>query len=114
MSLSLNLFYRSALILFGLSLTASAWALQISQPVLMSRLGEPLKLQFTVTEVSSSEEQLLTIAVAEPKIYESTQIKRVSGLDNITFEITKQANGNYLGAGQWQPAHGGRIRRLGD
>ncbi|MEY2790533.1 MAG: hypothetical protein RL295_697 [Pseudomonadota bacterium] len=96
MSLSLNLFYRSALILFGLSLTASAWALQISQPVLMSRLGEPLKLQFTVTEVSSSEEQLLTIAVAEPKIYESTQIKRVSGLDNITFEITKQADGNYL------------------
>ncbi|NCV62903.1 MAG: hypothetical protein EBW49_03020, partial [Betaproteobacteria bacterium] len=96
MSLSLNHFYRFTLIFFGFYMAANAWALQISQPVLMSRLGEPLKLQFIVTEVSASEDQLLTIAVAEPKIYESTQIKRVSGLDNISFEITKQANGNYL------------------
>ncbi|MFM7697985.1 MAG: FimV family protein, partial [Limnohabitans sp.] len=96
MSLSLKHFYRFTLIVFGLFTAANAWALQISQPVLMSRLGEPLRLQFIVTEVSASEEQLLTLAVAEPKIYESTQIKRVSGLDNISFEITKQANGNYL------------------
>ena len=96
MSLSLKHFYRFTLIFFGFYMAANAWALQISQPVLMSRLGEPLKLQFIVTEVSASEDQLLTIAVAEPKIYESTQIKRVSGLDNISFEITKQANGNYL------------------
>jgi FimV-like protein len=96
MSLSLNHFHRFSLIFSGLFLTASAWALQISQPVLMSRLGEPLKLQFTVTEVSATEEQLLTIAVAEAKVYESTQIKRVNGLDNLTFEITKQANGDYL------------------
>jgi len=96
MSLSLKHFYRLSLVLSGLFLTVSAWALQISQPVLMSRLGEPLKLQFIITDVSSSEEQLLTISVAEPKVYESTQIKRVAGLDNITFEITKQANGHYL------------------
>jgi len=96
MSLSLNHFYRFSLVFSGLCLTASAWALQISQPVLMSRLGEPLKLQFTVTEVSATEEQLLTIAVAEAKVYESTQIKRVNGLENLTFEVTKQANGDYL------------------
>ncbi len=96
MSLSLKHFYSFSLFFSGLFLTASAWALQISQPLLMSRLGEPLKLQFIVTEVSSAEEQLLSIAVAEPKIYENTQIKRVSGLDNLTFGITKQANGDYL------------------
>ena len=96
MSLSLKQFSRFAFALPALYLTSNAWALQISQPMLMSRLGEPLKLQFIVTDVSVSEEQLLTIAVAEPKVYESTQIKRVAGLDNITFEISKQANGNYL------------------
>jgi FimV-like protein len=96
MSLSLKHFYSFSLFFSGLFLTASAWALQISQPLLMSRLGEPLKLQFIVTEVSSAEEQLLSIAVAEPKVYENTQIKRVSGLDNLTFGITKQANGDYL------------------
>ena len=97
MSLSLNHFIRFGFAFAGFFLlTASAWALQISQPVLMSRLGEPLKLQFILTEVSAAEEQLLSISVAEPKVYESTQIKRVSGLDGITFEITKQANGDYL------------------
>ena len=96
MSLSLNHFIRFGFTFVGFFLTASAWALQISQPVLMSRLGEPLKLQFIVTEVSAAEEQLLTISVAETKVYESTQIKRVSGLDKLTFEITKQANGDYL------------------
>ncbi len=96
MSLSLNHFYRFTLAFAGFFLTASAWALQISQPLLMSRLGEPLKLQFIVNEVSEAEQQLLTISVAEPKVYESTQIKRMSGLDGITFEISKQANGDYL------------------
>ena len=96
MSLSLNHFIRFGFTFVGFFLTASAWALQISQPVLMSRLGEPLKLQFIVTEVSAAEEQLLTISVAETKVYEGTQIKRVSGLDKLTFEITKQANGDYL------------------
>ena len=97
MSLSLNHFIRFGFAFAGFFLlTVSAWALQISQPVLMSRLGEPLKLQFILTEVSAAEEQLLSISVAEPKVYESTQIKRVSGLDGITFEITKQANGDYL------------------
>ena len=96
MSLSLNHFIRFGFTFVGFFLTVSAWALQISQPVLMSRLGEPLKLQFIVTEVSAAEEQLLTISVAETKVYESTQIKRVSGLDKLTFEITKQANGDYL------------------
>ena len=96
MSLSLNHFIRFGFTFVGFFLTASAWALQISQPVLMSRLGEPLKLQVIVTEVSAAEEQLLTISVAETKVYESTQIKRVSGLDKLTFEITKQANGDYL------------------
>jgi FimV-like protein len=96
MSLSLNHFYRFTLAFAGFFLTASAWALQISQPFLMSRLGEPLKLQFIVNEVSEAEQQLLTISVAEPKVYESTQIKRMSGIDGITFEITKQANGDYL------------------
>jgi hypothetical protein len=65
--LSLNHFYRFTLAFAGFFLTASAWALQISQPLLMSRLGEPLKLQFIVNEVSEAERQLLTISVAEPK-----------------------------------------------
>lgn len=96
MSSFLKHIYRFTFALLGGLLTVSAWALQINQPVLLSRLGEPLKLQFFITDLSAAEEQLLTIAVAEAKVYETTQIKRVSGLDNIRFEVSKQANGDYL------------------
>ena len=95
MSLSLNHFYRISLIAGGLFLSGQALALQINQPVLLSRLGEPLKLQFLVSDVSQAEEQSLKINLADVLVYQSTQIKRVAGLDDINFEVTKQSDGNY-------------------
>jgi FimV-like protein len=95
MSLSLNHFYRISLIASCLFLSGQALALQINQPVLLSRLGEPLKLQFLVSDVSQAEEQSLKINLADVLVYQSTQIKRVAGLDDIKFEVTKKSDGNY-------------------
>ncbi len=95
MSLSLNHFYRISLIASGLFLSGQALALQINQPVLLSRLGEPLKLQFLVSDVSQAEEQSLKINLADVLVYQSTQIKRVAGLDDIKFDVTKKSDGNY-------------------
>ena len=95
MSLSLNHFYRNSLIASGLFLAGQALALQINQPVLLSRFGEPLKLQFLVSDVSQAEEQSLKINLADVLVYQSTQIKRVAGLDGIKFEVNKQSDGTY-------------------
>jgi FimV-like protein len=95
MSLSLKHFYRNSLIGSGLFLAAQALALQINQPVLISRIGEPLQLEFLVTDVSEAEEKSLKINLADILVYQSTQIKRVAGLDDIKFEFTKQSDGKY-------------------
>jgi FimV-like protein len=95
MSLSLKHFYRNSLIGGGFFLAAQALALQINQPVLFSRIGEPLQLEFLVTDVSEAEEKSLKINLADILVYQSTQIKRVAGLDDIKFEFTKQSEGKY-------------------
>jgi FimV-like protein len=96
MSLSPKHFFRSVAF-FCLSgiLTAQVLAIQISSPVLYSRQGEQLKLSFVMTEVSSEEEQGLKVNLASAKVYQSTQITKVDGLDDIKFEINKLADGNY-------------------
>ena len=95
MSLSLKHFYRNSLIGSGFFLAAQALALQVNQAVLISRIGEPLQLEFLVTDVSESEEKSLKINLADILVYQSTQIKRVAGLDDIKFEFTKQSEGKY-------------------
>jgi len=93
MSMSLNHFFRISLVVCGLLLSGQALALQIKQPLLMSRMGEPLKVQFGVSDISPEEEQSLKISLADILVYQSTQINRVAGLDGIEFEVTKQADG---------------------
>jgi FimV-like protein len=95
MSLSLKHFYRNSLIGSGFFLAAQALALQVNQAVLISRIGEPLQLEFLVTDVSEAEEKSLKINLADILVYQSTQIKRVAGLDDIKFEFTKQSEGKY-------------------
>ena len=96
MSLSPKHFFRLVALtcLSGL-LTSQAFAIQISSPVLYSRQGEPLKLSFLITEVSAAEEQDLKVNIAAAKVYQSTQITKVDGLDDLKFDISKQADGNY-------------------
>ncbi|NBO42097.1 MAG: hypothetical protein EBU92_11390, partial [Betaproteobacteria bacterium] len=91
--MSLNHFFRISLVVCGLLLSGQALALQIKQPLLMSRMGEPLKVQFGVSDISPEEEQSLKISLADILVYQSTQINRVAGLDGIEFEVTKQADG---------------------
>lgn len=77
------------------ALATQALAIQISSPVLYSRQGEALKLSFLITEVSAVEEEGLKVALAATKVYQSTQIAKVDGLDDIKFEINKQADGTF-------------------
>ena len=95
MFLSLKDFFRLFLFVLGGLLAVHAWALQISKPVLLSYLGQPLRLQFTVSDVTQVEQQALQINLAEPHIYESTQIRRAPGLDKLQFQITPQSDGTY-------------------
>jgi FimV-like protein len=95
MSLLLKHFYRNFLIGGCLFLAAQALALQVNQPILFSRIGEPLQLEFLVTDVSEAEENSLKINLADILVYQSTQIKRVAGLNDIKFEFTKQSVGQY-------------------
>ena len=93
MSLSPKQFFRIPLFFLVGALATQALAIQISSPVLYSRQGEALKLSFLITEVSAVEEEGLKVALAATKVYQSTQITKVDGLDDIKFEINKQTDG---------------------
>ena len=95
MSLSPKQFFRVPLFFLAGVLASQALAIQISSPVLYSRQGEALKLSFLITEVSAVEEEGLKVALAASKVYQSTQIAKVDGLDDIKFEINKQADGTF-------------------
>lgn len=95
MSLSPKQFFRIPLFFLAGALATQALAIQISSPVLYSRQGEALKLSFLITEVSAVEEEGLKVALAANKVYQSTQIAKVDGLDDIKFEINKQADGTF-------------------
>jgi len=95
MSLSPKQFFSIPLFFLAGALATQALAIQISSPVLYSRQGEALKLSFLITEVSAVEEEGLKVALATTKVYQSTQITKVDGLDDIKFEINKQADGTF-------------------
>ena len=96
MSLSPKHFLRLVALAFLSGLfTSQAFAIQISSPVLYSRQGEPLKLSFLITEVSAAEEEGMKVNLAAAKVYQSTQITKVDGLDDLKFDISKQADGNF-------------------
>ena len=95
MSLSPKHFFKFFFIALAWSLTSLAYAIQISSPVLYSRQGEVLKLSFLITDLSAAEEQGLKVTLAADKVYQSTQIAKVSGLEDIQFEVSKQADGSY-------------------
>ena len=61
MFLSLKDFFRLFLLALGGLWALNAWSLQISKPVLLSYLGQPLKLQFIVTDVTQVEQQALRL-----------------------------------------------------
>ncbi|MEY3999438.1 MAG: hypothetical protein RLY60_2250, partial [Pseudomonadota bacterium] len=94
-SLSPKQFFKFFLLAWAWLAAAQAFALQISSPVLYSRQGEPLKLSFLITDVSSTEAQELKVMLADAKVYQSTQIAKVDGLEDISFQITKETSGNF-------------------
>jgi hypothetical protein len=95
MSLSPKHFFKFFCISLAWSLTSQVFAIQIISPVLYSRTDEALKLSFLITDLSAAEEQGLKVALAADKVYQSTQITKVGGLDDLQFEVSKQADGNY-------------------
>jgi len=95
MSLSPKHFFKFFCISLAWSLTSQVFAIQIISPVLYSRTDEALKISFLITDLSAAEEQGLKVALAADKVYQSTQITKVGGLDDMQFEVSKQADGNY-------------------
>jgi len=95
MSLSPKHFFKFFFITLVCALSSQVFAIQISSPVLYSRQGEALKLSFLITDLSAAEEQGLKVTLAADKVYQSTQIAKVAGLEDVQFEINKQADGSF-------------------
>lgn len=76
--------------------TLNANALQLGQPVVQSRLGEPLKLEVQISDLSAQEAQEFQASLANESVYQAAKINRVSGLDNVRVTLTKRAEDLYV------------------
>lgn len=83
---------------FSLSIltTFSANALQLGQPIVKSRLGEPLKLEVQISDLSAQEAQDFQADLASESVYQAAKINRVDGLDNLQVSLTKRAEDLYV------------------
>lgn len=76
--------------------TFSAHALQLGQPMVKSRLGEPLRLEVQISDLSTQEAQEFQAALASETVYQAAKINRVAGLDNVQVTLTKRAEDLYV------------------
>ncbi len=76
--------------------TLSANALQLGQPIVKSRLGEPLQLEVQISDLNAQEAQDFQAGLASESVYQAAKINRVAGLDNVQVSLTKRAEDLYV------------------
>lgn len=87
---------RHLLCLFLATLAGHAVAFQLSKPQIQSKLGEPLKLEVQVSELSAQEAQEFQANLANAAIYQAAKIGRVAGLDNVRIAMTRKGDDLYV------------------
>ena len=87
---------RSLLILFLATLAGHALALQLGRPQIQSKLGEPLKLEVQVSDLSAQEAQEFQASLANATVYQAAKIGRVAGLDNVRITMVRKGDDLYL------------------
>ena len=77
-------------------LTCEAQALQLSQPVLQSQLGQPLKLEVQISDLNAQEAQDFQAVLADETVYQTAKINRANGLNNVTITLVKKGEDTYV------------------
>lgn len=81
---------------FLVSLACHAHALQLGRPQIQSKLGEPLKLEVQVSDLSAQEAQEFQANLANSTVYQAAKITRVAGLDNVRITMVRKGDDVYL------------------
>ena len=91
---------RSALwAALSLTFAASAQALTLGSPQVQSKLGEPLRAEIAVTQISAEEEQGIQAELADADLYRSLQMELPSNGNrplDIHVQLLKRESGNYV------------------
>jgi FimV-like protein len=87
---------RGVVMALAFLLTANAQALQLGQPSLQSQLGQPLKLEVQISDLTAQEAQDFQAVLADETVYQTAKINRVAGLENITLTLTKRSEDVYV------------------
>ena len=88
--------FRSLAKTLAILTVCNAQALQLGQPVIQSQLGEPLKLEVQITDLSAQEAQEFAASLANASVYQAAKINRVNGLDNVRITLTKKGEDQYV------------------
>ena len=87
---------RCLFTLFLATLASHAMALQLGRPQIQSKLGEPLKLEVQVSDLSAQEAQEFQANLANATVYQAAKISRVAGLDNVRITLVRKSDDLYL------------------
>ena len=86
---------RQLVLALSVVMGCHAHALQLSQPILQSQQGQPLKLEVQISDLSAQEAQDFQAVLADDTVYQTAKINRVNGLDNIAITLTKRGEDSY-------------------
>jgi FimV-like protein len=89
-------FLRWLLSFLFISIASNALALQLGRPQIQSKLGEPLKLEVQISELSAQEAQEFQANLANSTVYLTAQINRVAGLDNMAVTLVRKSDDVFL------------------
>ena len=76
--------------------TGHAMALELGRPQIQSKLGEPLKVEVQVSDLSALEAQDFQANLANATVYQAAKIGRVAGLDNVRITMVRKGDDLYL------------------
>jgi len=79
-----------------LSMACNAHALQLGRPQIQSKLGEPLKLEVQVSDLTAQEAQEFQANLANATVYQAAKIARVAGLDSVRITLLRKGDDLYL------------------
>lgn len=88
--------FRSLAMTLAILTVCNAHALQLGQPLIQSQLGEPLKLEVQISDLSAQEAQDFAATLANASVYQAAKINRVNGLDNVRVTLTKKSEDAYV------------------
>jgi pilus assembly protein FimV len=89
-------FLRWLLSFLFFSIASHAMALQLGRPQIQSKLGEPLKLEVQISELTALEAQEFQANLASSTVYQAAQITRVAGLDSVVVTLVRKGDDLYL------------------